>query len=200
MKFVPTHTTSILLSQRVSLQLSGGHCEYILVIMWSLSRCQPFSKNNCMLTPRTTRGNWRKKKKRSPARSGRNSCAQNAKASLQHPCSRPCVFSALDCRQNIIFNVSDEMTMALPLCALRPRLRTNIDFIELSQWTSLQLLGAHYAPACCDNTRNRPQISQVSSNKQIHLGAKTISPRSTMASCTVLMSPWEAKLLNGGDG
>ena len=30
--------------------------------------CLPFSKNNCMLTPRTTRGNWRKKKKRSPAR------------------------------------------------------------------------------------------------------------------------------------
>ena len=26
--------------------------------------CQPFSKNNCMLTPRTTRGNWRKKKKK----------------------------------------------------------------------------------------------------------------------------------------
>ena len=31
--------------------------------------CQRFSKNNCMLTPRTTRGNWRKKKKkRSSAR------------------------------------------------------------------------------------------------------------------------------------
>ena len=25
--------------------------------------CQPFSQNNCMLTPRTTRGNWRKKRK-----------------------------------------------------------------------------------------------------------------------------------------
>ena len=30
--------------------------------------CQPFSKNNCKRTPRTTRGIWRKKKKRSPAR------------------------------------------------------------------------------------------------------------------------------------
>ena len=136
-----------------------------------------------------TRGNWRKKKKRRDVQpeSGRNSCAQNAKALLQHPCSRPSVFSALDYRQNIIFNVSDEMTMALPLCALRPRLRTNIDFlfcidfIELSQWTSLQLLGAHHAPACCDNTRNRPRISHVSSNEQLHLDAKTISPRSTMA-------------------
>ena len=29
---------------------------------------QPFSENNFMLTPRTTRGNWRKTRKRSPAR------------------------------------------------------------------------------------------------------------------------------------
>ena len=41
--------------------------------------------------------------------------SQYPKVSLQHPCSRPCVFSVLDHRQNIIFNVSDEMTMALAL-------------------------------------------------------------------------------------
>ena len=125
--------------------------------------------------------------------------SQNAMVSLEDPCSRPSVFSALDCRQNIIFNVSDGMTMALALCAVRPRVSTNIDFTVWSQRASLQLPGAHHAPACCENTRNRPQISSFS-NKQLHLDAKTTSPRSIMATCTVLMSPWEPKPLNGGDG
>ena len=86
-------------------------------------------------------------------------------------------FSASGYGQNIIINVSDDMTMALALSALRPHVRTNIDSIVWSQWASLQLLGAHHAPACCENTRNRPQISQVSNKeKKLHLDAKTISP------------------------
>ena len=64
-KFVPTRTTSIILSQRVSLQLAGGHREHILMITWSRLRwggASLFAKNKCILTSLTTRSNWHKKK------------------------------------------------------------------------------------------------------------------------------------------
>ena len=70
--------------------------------------------------------------------------------------------------------------MAVALCALRPRVKTNIDFIEQSHWNSLQLLAADFSrfqqrrtPSGCQNYFSKIDHGQLH-RPHVSMGSKAV--------------------------